>query len=500
MDVLLDRVVGQVMTLATDSFARLSAPASRLDGARFQPVTRTVLESLCAIVGTSNVFDDVETRRSLAFDAATRNDPLSPPEVVVRPGSVNEIVDILTLANRERIPVTPRGGGTGLTGAAVPVLGGLLLDLVRLNRILSIDVRARYAVVEPGVRTVDLQQAAQAHGLLYAGDPCSNDACVIGGNIATNAGGNRAVKYGVTSDQVLELEIVTPQGQRTTLGGRLKKNSTGYNLLRLFCGSEGTLGIVTRATLRLRRLAPLWPDYQVVLPSLAVCLGLVEELRDDLVLDPTTLEVIDYRTVLAMERYCGQSIFGAPEGDVLLVQCEASGEGEVATKWKSLQAKARQHGCLAVHPIADSAAVWAARRGWGKALEKSSPVAAGEDLVLPVEDLVTFVEQLEDLVARYQFEFRLAGHAGDGNMHLRIMPGTVSLSKWPEAHEQFRKELYSIAYGLGGRLSGEHGIGLKRKRAFQDVVDPVELSLMQAVKRALDPHGILNPGKIFDPA
>lgn len=492
------RDASEVMTLAIDTYARPGASTIRVDSPRFQPVTCALVESLRTIAGAPNVFDDLETRRSLAFDAATRNDPPNPPEVVVRPGCVDEIVEILTLANRERIPVTPRGGGTGLTGAAVPLFGGILLDLVRLNRIQCIDVRARYAVVEPGVRTVDLQLAAQTHGLLYAGDPCSNDACVIGGNIATNAGGNRAVKYGVTSDQVLELEIVTPQGQRTTLGGRLKKNSTGYHLLRLFCGSEGTLGIVTRATLRLRCLAPQWPDFQVVLPSLALCLGLVEELRHDPILDPTTLEVLDYRTVLAMERYGGQSLFGAPEGDVLLVQCEASGEEEATTKWKRLQAQARHYGCLSVHPIADSSAVWAARRSWGKALEKDSPVAAGEDLVLPVEDLVTFVEQLEALVTQYHFEFRLAGHAGDGNMHLRVMPGTVPVSTWPEVHERFRRDLYRIAYSLGGRLSGEHGIGLKRKRAFQEIVDPVELSLMRAIKRAFDPNGILNPGKVFD--
>jgi glycolate oxidase len=486
------------MTIATDAYTNERFSGLELKRAPFQRVTKTITESLRAISGGAHVFTDEETRRSLAFDAATRHDAPSLPDVVIRPGNADEITKILEVANRELVPVTPRGGGTGLTGAAVPVMGGILLDLVRLNQIQYIDVRARYAVVEPGVRTADLQQAAQAKGLLYAGDPCSNDACVVGGNIATNAGGNRAVKYGVTSDQVLELEIVTPLGKRTTLGGRLKKNSTGYNLLRLFCGSEGTLGIVTRATLRLRRLAPLWPDFQVVLPSLSVCLGLVEELREDPVLDPTTLEVLDYHTVLAMERYSGQALFGAPEGDVLLVQCEATGEDAVAFKWARLKEIARRRGCLSVHPVVDSKAVWDARRGWGKALEKDSPVAAGEDLVLPVEDLVTFVDKLESLVVRYHFEFRLAGHAGDGNMHLRIIPGTVALANWPDRLAQFRKDLYRITYDLGGRLSGEHGIGLKRKQAFQDIVDPVELSLMKAVKHAFDPNGILNPGKIFD--
>lgn len=466
----------------------------------FAPVTREILAHLVAIVGTENVLVDAAQLRAHGFDAGTRKDLPVPPAAVVRPSDADQIASILKLANRELIPVTPRAGGTGLAGAAVPVPGGIVLDLSRLDKILRIDEKARYALVQPGVRTVDLQRAARERGLLYAGDPCSNDACMVGGNIGTNAGGNKAVKYGVTSDQVLELEIVTPLGERTTLGGRLRKNSTGYNLVRLFSGSEGTLGVVVGATVRLHRLAPLWPDFQVVMPDLVSTMELIDELRDDPRLDPTTLEVIDRRTVLAMEHLRGDALFNTPAGDVLLVQFEAYDEEEVEAKGRRIADAASRAGSISVTRVSDSEAVWEARRGWGKALEEESKVSAGEDLVLPVDELKRFVALFQELVSRYGFDFRLAGHAGDGNMHIRVVPGTASLETWPLEHSRFRKELYALAYALGGRLSGEHGIGLKRKDAFLEVVDPVELSLMRSVKLALDPNGILNPGKIFDPA
>jgi glycolate oxidase len=230
------------------------------DPAEYGRVDQTLIVELAALVGRDHVRTGSDIAQSLGFDAGTRFEIPRLPDVAVLPGSTAEVASVVALANRKRIPLTPRGGGTGLAGGAVAVRGGILLDLGRLDRILTVDARAHYAEVEPGVKTLALQNAAREKGLLYAGDPCSNDDCVLGGNIATNAGGNRAVKYGVTSDQVLSLEVVTAQGQVTTLGARLKKNSTGYNLVRLFVGSEGTLGIITKATVKLRRLAPLHPD------------------------------------------------------------------------------------------------------------------------------------------------------------------------------------------------------------------------------------------------
>ncbi len=466
----------------------------------YQPVTAEIVAVLSAIVGPGQVVAGDEIPARFGHDAGTWRDAQHLPEVLVAPANAEEVAAVLRLANRALVPVTPRGGGTGLAGGAVPLLGGILLDLGRLDRILEIDPQGRYAVVEPGVKTSRLQRVAGEQGLLYAGDPCSNDDCVIGGNIATNAGGNRAVKYGVTSDQVLELEIVTPLGDRTVVGSRLRKNSTGYNLVRLYAGAEGTLGIITRATLKLYPLAPLIRDFVVTLPDLASAIGLVSGLRNDHGVDPIVLELIDRRTAHAMERYNEAPVFGNPAGDCLVVQFEADDADELARKRALLELRSRGHGALGVEPAVDSEALWKARRAWGKALEAELPVAFGEDLVVPVELLAGFAARLQELVARYRFDFRLAGHAGDGNMHLRIAPGAVEPDRWPEAHGRFRDELYRTAYALGGRLSGEHGIGFKRKEPLGRFIDPVELSLMRAVKRAFDPNHVLNPGKIFDPA
>jgi glycolate oxidase len=466
----------------------------------YQPVTPEIIAELSAIVGHENILSGSAVPVSAGYDAGTRRDAHYLPEVVAVPADAAQVAAILKLANRSLVPVTPRGGGTGLAGGAVPLAGGILLDLGRLDRILAIDPTARYAEVQPGVKTTALQQAAQEQGLLYAGDPCSNDDCVIGGNIATNAGGNRAVKYGVTSDQVLELEVVTPRGERTVVGSLLKKNSTGYNLVRLYAGAEGTLGIITRATLRLHRLAPLIPDFLVVMPDLHAAIGLVEELRDDRIIDPIVLELIDRRTAQAMERYHNSPIFANPPGDILVVQFEAHSTDELNHKQTRLEQTVFRFGAFSVTRAADSEALWSARRAWGKALEVELPVAAGDDLVVPVEHLSRFITRLQELVTAYSFDFRLAGHAGDGNMHLRIVPGSVPLTEWPDRYNQFREELHRSAYDLGGRLSGEHGIGYKKKAALARLIDPVELSLMRAIKLAFDPNLILNPGKIFDPA
>jgi len=465
----------------------------------YQRVTPVIIKELRTIVGVEHVLAGDAIPASTGYDAGTRRDAPYLPDAVAVPADADQIAAILRLANRALVPVTPRGGGTGLAGGAVPVKGGIVLDLNRLDRILAIDTHSRYADVEPGVKTTVLQQAAQTQGLLYAGDPCSNDDCVIGGNIATNAGGNRAVKYGVTSDQVLELEVVTPLGERTVVGDRLRKNSTGYNLVRLYSGAEGTLGVITRATLRLHKLAPLIPDFVAVLPNLPSAIGLVTELRNDPSIDPIVLELIDRRTAQAMERYHNSPIFDNPQGDILVVQFEAQSEEEIARKQVQLELKCRLFGAPGVVRAVDSDAIWNARRAWGKAVEAELPVALSDDLVVPVERLAEFISRLQDLVARYGFDFRVAGHAGDGNMHLRIAPGGVPLTDWPALHARFRDELYRSAYDLGGRLSGEHGIGFKKKAALSGLIDPVELSLMRAVKRAFDPNWILNPGKIFDP-
>jgi glycolate oxidase len=449
-------------------------------------------------VGAENVVWGQAIPEQYAYDAGTRKESRHYPEVLVFPGNAQEVAQILKIANREFIPVTPRGGGSGLAGGAVPLDGGIVLDLCRMDRIVHIDVAAKYMVVEPAARTLDIQQAANRHGLLYAGDPCSSDDCVIAGNIATNAGGNRAIKYGVTGDQVYELEVVTPQGEIVTLGGRLKKNSTGYGLVRLLAGSEGTLGIITRATIKLQKLAPLLPNFLVVFPSLAAAIAVVNHLLDDAVIEPISVELVDKQTMLDLERYQQEKLFADDRtGDCLIIQLEAYTEEDLCKKRDKLQELCKALGSHSVYDIAGDK-IWPARRAWGKAIEVDHPVGVSEDIVVPVDQITEFVTQLGILTGEFQLQFRIAGHAGDGNMHIRIIPGEVSSDAWPAAVQKFREKLYTVTYKLGGRLSGEHGIGIKRKEFLSGIIDPVELALMRAVKKAFDPNHILNPGKIFD--
>lgn len=465
---------------------------------RYQRLTPERMEEIKEIVGKAQVLSETAIPEAYAYDAGTQKTGTRDyPEAVVLPANAGEIAAIMKWANRHRIPVTPRGGGSGLAGGAVPVNGGIALDLRRMNRIIHVDKAARYMVVEPAARTLDIQQEANRHGLLYAGDPCSSDDCVIAGNIATNAGGNRAVKYGVTADQVYELEIVTPQGEIVALGGRLKKNSTGYGLVKLIAGSEGTLGIITRITLKLQKLAPLVPSFLAVFPNLPAAADFVGALLDDGILDPISLEIIDRETLLALERYRQDKLFVGQIGDALIIQLEAATEAELAQKRQRLQEIAASRQCLGVDAV-NSEKIWQARRVWGKGIEMDHPVGASDDIVVPVDALVALIPVLEKLVAEFHFEFRIAGHAGDGNVHLRILPGTVPLPEWEGKLQEFRKKLYAAVYTLGGRLSGEHGIGIKRKQALREIINPVELELMKSVKKAFDPHLILNPGKIFD--
>jgi len=467
---------------------------------RYQSLNEQHIQALQNIVGVEHTLTDNAIGLEYAQDAATKkSQPFQPyyPKIVILPKTATEISRIVKFANAEKIPIVPRGGGSGLAGGSVPIYGGILLDLGRMNRILQVDKDAQYIVVEPGVRTIDLQQAACRENLLYAGDPCSNDSCVIGGNIATNAGGNRAVKYGVTGDQVYELEVVTPQGEIVKLGGRLKKNATGYNLLRLLIGSEGTLGIITQATLKLQPLAPYITNYIAVSPDLKTTAALVNTLVSDAVIHPLSLELIDVQTAREIEKYQGNDVFHRPVGDCLIIQWESQSKQELTGQKDRLVRITKENGCLQLEEAAGDL-IWPARRIWGQAIDKENPVSVADDLVVPVDQITNFILALKQSTETWQMQFRLAGHAGDGNMHIRLLPGLISQEKWQELLPEFRQQFYQKTYQLGGRLSGEHGIGFKRKNFLKELADPNELLLMKAIKQAMDPNLILNPGKIFD--
>jgi glycolate oxidase len=460
-------------------------------------VSPSIIEELAEIVGSEYLIGASSIPGKYGYDAGTQSGRHYLPEVVVYPADTRNVAAVIKVANRERIPVTPRGGGTGLAGGAVAVYGGILLDLGRMNRIVHINKSEKYLIAQSSVPTIEIQQTAYQQGLLYAGDPCSSDECVIGGNIATNAGGNLAVKYGVTADQIYELEIVTAQGEIATLGGHLKKNSTGYGLVKIFAGSEGTLGIITRATLKLQPLAPIIVNYVAVFADLAAALAAVTAILDKKVPDIISLELMDRGTVFALERYRKELLLQGHKGDALIIQIEAQDQAELQIKYKLLTQILGTVEHIAFFET-DGTRIWQARRMWGKANQAEKPVSVSEDIVVPVHSVLPFIESFQTFIASAGFEFRIAGHAGDGNLHLRIMPNRVALTEWEDALVEFRKKLYQEVYRLGGRLSGEHGIGLKRKAHLAGLIDPVELTLMKAMKQAFDPNNILNPGKIFD--
>ena len=462
---------------------------------QYNRLTAATLEELADIVGESHILSGKNITEEYTRDAWTPPGSPSYPEAVVFPADAGEVAAIVRLANRELLPLIPRGGGTGLSGGTVPVYGGIVIDLSRLNRILKIDAAARYVITEPAVLTLDIQKAAAEYGLLYAGDPSSDD-CVIGGNVATNAGGNRAVKYGVTADQVYELEVVTPQGEIVTLGGRLKKNSTGYGLVKLLIGSEGTLGIVTRITLKLHRLAPILTTSLALFPSFASAVTAVGGILNDIRLDPISLEIIDRKTIAALAGYRDDWRFSQTGGDALIIQLEAENAGEEQEKLKQLAAVVQAAGGEYFRP--DSEKIWQARREFGKAIQAESPVLGIEDVVVPVDELPAFSIELYRIAEAAGVEVRIAGHAGDGNVHIQILPGSYPQQEWEVHYHAFTQQLHRYVYSRGGRISGEHGIGVKRKEYFLEHVNPVELELMKAVKKTFDPRGILNPGKIFD--
>lgn len=459
----------------------------------FAPVTPAILESLTAIVGPSCVATDSDTLDAFSVDALKRDGHL--PDVVVRPSSPEEIAAIARLCTHERIPLVPRGAGTGYTGGAVPTLGGVVLSLERLNRILEIDGDNLLAVVEPYVINGDLQRAVEERGLFYPPDPASLDQSTLGGNVAENAGGPRAFKYGTTKRYVLGLEIVLPTGEILRTGGRTVKNVVGYDLTSLIVGSEGTLAIVTKIVLRLVARPPatmtLRATFSRVDQAAAVVSGVIER-----GIEPATLELIDRDSLDAVERFSSEKL--APPGTEAMLLIEIDGPASVlGEQLAEIGAVCRAQGALDVvqaGTAAEREALWRARRDLSLSLRGSAPIKLNHDVVVPkglVPALFAVVETL-----RRELGVRVAcfGHAGDGNIHVNVLVDPADASEVRRAHEAERR-LFERVVALGGAISGEHGIGFTKLPFVPLQLSPEEIALMRRVKAAFDPAGILNPGK-----
>ncbi len=440
-------------------------------------------------------------RDELVFDDATRAAHAGDkwfasalPEAVAFPRDLEAVSRILRWAHRARFPVTVRGAGHGYVGGCVPVRGGLVLSLDRWTRIRELNAADFVAVVEPGVRTQVLQDAAEKLGLYYPPDPASRAECSLGGNIATNAGGPRCLKYGVTRDYVLGLEVVLADGTVTRLGGRTHKNKTGFDLARLFVGSEGLLGVVTEATLKLLPRPPWRASFAAGLGSMREAAALIRRIFAAGFL-PCALEVADRFTLAAARKRTGDARLDGC-GAVIIVELdghETSVRRELAVLTRMVVAARPRFLQRAAGPAAVEA-LWKLRREFSYALRDTGLTKMNEDVVVPRGRL----EELFRLGARIQkhhgFPVACFGHAGDGNIHVNVMVDE-GVKGYAAKRDAALDELFKGVLALGGVITGEHGIGLAKKPWWREAVSPEARALHGLVKRALDPHGILNPGK-----
>lgn len=464
---------------------------------KYGHVTPECLTALRNIVGGKYVWTETDKLIPYEKDEGVEAALFRRPDAVVLPETTQQVSDIMTLANEYHIPVTPRGAGTGLELAAVVgENGGIILDTSRMNRIFEINAEKMYMVVEPGVITADIQKEAQKLGLLYAGDPCSGDCCQIGGNAATNAGGNRAVKYGTTRDQIYAIEVVMPTGTIANFGSRLKKVSTGYPMEDIIIGSEGTLGIITKLTLRLVPLPKYTVDILAVFPTLSQALSLVTELPKAGIAE-TCLECMDNAVVKVVEQYLDEKQPYSDVGNYMIIQIDGKTEDEVDDMCVTIDEICQQQGALEVF-VADADKVWKVRKAFTEASAAECPVAAMEDFVVPPDELEHLLVKLEAIGKAQGIQFRGVSHAGDGNLHLDVLRRGFTADEEADKIAAFEDAACAAVCALGGRISGEHGIGQTRKHLFAAYTDPGALAVMKAVKQALDPNLILNPGKIFD--
>ena len=470
---------------------------------KYNPVTPTIAAELRKIVGEKYVvYGDAEKLQPYSHDEVPDARYAHMPEALVRPGTAKEIAAIVKLANRERIPITPRGAGSGLSGGAVPVCGGVVLLLDRMNRVLEIDQENMVIIVEPGVIANEINEVLKDKGLFYPGYPMSVETCFIGGNVAENAGGGKAVKYGVTGRYVLGLEVVTPLGDIIELGGKLVKNVTGYDLIRLMVGSEGTLGIFTKIILKLMPLPQASVDLLCLFKTAEEAIAAVPKLMTGSGIIPAAIEFMDQTSVRAACQYLNESLPYQEAGAMLLITVDGHDEAQVEREYDAIGELTLQCGATEVY-VADnfttSERIWKVRRNIGEAYNVISVHQSNEDIVVPMSAIAELVARLQDISKKYDIVIPCYGHAADGNIHSRVvMNPEWTLEKWHETLPQILNELYTLVKKLGGTLSGEHGIGHKRKKYMPRFISEPHLRMMRAIKGAFDPNNILNPGKVFD--
>ena len=468
---------------------------------KYTPVSSKVLSDLASILGPANIATDPGKIETYSRDEVAPHlwSEKRLAEVICFPESTEQVSALLRYANKHLIPVTPRGAGTGLSGGAVPAFKGIVLSFEKMNHILEVDLENLTITVEPGVVTSEINRTATDHGLLYAGDPCSGDASYIGGNVAENAGGNKVVKYGPTGSHVLGLEVVLADGSVSWFGGKRRKDVTGYDFAHLMVGSEGTLGVVTKIILKLLPLPGHVVDLLVPFSDIPTAMEFVPKIMMEGRVTPSSIEFMDGPSIRLTERFLSTRLPHDEAEAHLIIQLEGNNKDNLSDDFERIGDLCLAHGALEVF-VADNRntrdRLWKARKSVAEAVWAYAPIqVANEDVVVPTSAIPELMSELDRIAREKRVLYASYGHVGDGNMHVTLyLEGDIP--DWKKILEEARLELYGVVKRLGGTLTGEHGVGLKRAEYIPMFLDEAQIDLIRRVKLAFDPNNILNPGKI----
>ena len=466
---------------------------------QYNKVTDADIKKLIDICGAEHVFTDEAIHEDFTHDEMTLYGEFT-PDVVVEAASTQQVSEIMKFASQRNIPVTPRGSGTGLCGGCVALHGGILLSLAKMDNIIEFDKENFTVTLEPGVLLMTLAQAAIDEGMMYPPDPGEKSA-TIGGNVMTNAGGMRAIKYGVTRDYVLGMTVVLPNGNIIELGGKVAKNSSGYSIKDLMVGSEGTLGIVTKLILKLIPLPQFALSLLVPFDNLEQCFNTVPKILQSKT-NPTAVEFMQRQVIEAAERYLGLHFPDKSANAYLLLTFDGTTREELEASYQKVADICLENGALDVF-ISDTEerqeSIWKARGAFLEAIKTSTPEMDECDVVVPRTALGSFMSFVSTLEKSHGLRLRSFGHAGDGNLHIYLCKDDLSAQDWKEKCNSVMGSLYEESKVKGGQISGEHGIGHAKKGYLEQSLGEDIMNIMAGIKSAFDPGNILNPGKIVSP-
>jgi len=465
----------------------------------FKRIDAKDIEALKAIFGAQRVTLGADVNEDYCHDELSSVH--ARPEILVKPVSTEEVSALMRYASEHELPVTPRGQGTGLVGGSVPVFGGILVDMSSMNRILELDEENLTLTVEPGVLLMDVIKFVEDKALFYPPDPGEKSA-TIGGNISTNAGGMRAVKYGVTRDYVRALEVVLPDGRVMEFGGKVVKNSSGYSMKDLVVGSEGTLGIVTKAVLRLLPLPKRKLSLLVPFKSLDDAIETVPKIIKSRTI-PTAVEFMQRDVILASEEYLGRKFPDKSADAYLLLTFDGNSKEEIDFAYHDVAEICLANGALDAfisNTDERNESIWSARGAFLEAIKASTSEIDECDVVVPRKSVAEFIRFTDSLQKKHSIRIRSFGHAGDGNLHVYALRDKLDAKTWHERLAAVFKDMYGKARELGGKVSGEHGIGLAKQPYLRESAGEGQMELMRSLKAVFDPKGILNPGKVCSKA